>query len=122
MRADAWASRCVAPSTRRLISTWSPSVDVGDALLSVADAGAQVVVDFTQPDVVMDNLRFAIDKGIHAVVGTTGFTAERLDTVRGWLAERPERRRDRRAELRHRRRVVDEVRRSSPRGSTTRPR
>src|SRR5581483_1049117 len=64
-------------------------VDAGDWLFSVADAGAQVLVDFTHPDVVMDNIRFAIDQGIAAVVGTTGFTAERLDTVRGWLAEAP---------------------------------
>jgi 4-hydroxy-tetrahydrodipicolinate reductase len=61
-------------------------VDAGDWLFSVADAGAQVLVDFTHPDVVMDNVRFAVDQGIHAVVGTTGFTAERLDTVRAWLA------------------------------------
>jgi 4-hydroxy-tetrahydrodipicolinate reductase len=38
----------------------------------------------------MDNLKFLIDNGIHAVVGTTGFTDERLDTVRGWLADKPE--------------------------------
>ena len=42
------------------------------------------------PDVVMDNVRFAVDQGIHAVVGTTGFTADRLDTVRGWLADTPD--------------------------------
>ena len=36
-------------------------------------AGAQAVVDFTHPDVVMDNLEFCIGHGIHAVVGTTGF-------------------------------------------------
>ena len=65
-------------------------VDVGDWLFSVADADAQVLVDFTHPDVVMDNIRFAIDQGIHAVVGTTGFTDERLDTVRDWLADAPE--------------------------------
>jgi 4-hydroxy-tetrahydrodipicolinate reductase len=64
-------------------------VDAGDWLFSVADAGSQVLVDFTHPDVVMDNIRFAIDQGMHAVVGTTGFTAERLDTVRKWLAEAP---------------------------------
>src|SRR6266581_8094843 len=66
------------------------AVDAGDWLFSVADGGAQVLVDFTHPDVVMDNIRFAIDQGIHAVVGTTGFTAERLDTVRTWLADTPE--------------------------------
>ena len=64
-------------------------IDVGDWLFSVADADAQVLVDFTHPGVVMDNIRFAIDQGIHAVVGTTGFTDERLDTVRGWLADAP---------------------------------
>lgn len=60
-------------------------VDAGDWLFSVADAGAQVLVDFTHPDVVMDNVRFAVDQGIHAVVGTTGFTSERIETVRTWL-------------------------------------
>jgi 4-hydroxy-tetrahydrodipicolinate reductase len=64
-------------------------VDAGDWLFSVADAGAQVLVDFTTPDVVMDNIRFAVDQGIHAVVGTTGFTVERVETVRGWLADAP---------------------------------
>jgi 4-hydroxy-tetrahydrodipicolinate reductase len=64
-------------------------VDAGDWLFSVADAGAQVLVDFTHPDVVMDNVRFAIDQGIHAVVGTTGFTAQRLATIREWLSDAP---------------------------------
>jgi 4-hydroxy-tetrahydrodipicolinate reductase len=64
-------------------------VDAGDWLFSVADAGAQVLVDFTHPDVVMDNIRFAVDQNIHAVVGTTGMTAERLDTVREWLQDTP---------------------------------
>ncbi len=65
------------------------AVDAGDWLFSVADGGAQVLVDFTHPDVVMDNVRFAIDQGIHAVVGTTGVTDERLDTIREWLADTP---------------------------------
>jgi 4-hydroxy-tetrahydrodipicolinate reductase len=61
-------------------------VDVGDRLSDIADAGAEVVVDFTHPDVVMDNLRFCVDNGIHAVVGTTGFDEHRLTTLRTWLA------------------------------------
>lgn len=65
-------------------------VDAGDWLFSVADAGAQVIVDFTHPDVVMDNIRFAIDQGMHAVVGTTGMTDDRLATVREWLADAPQ--------------------------------
>jgi 4-hydroxy-tetrahydrodipicolinate reductase len=64
-------------------------VDIGDWLFSVADADTQVIVDFTHPDVVMDNLRFAIDNDIHAVVGTTGFTDEKLHTLRTWLADKP---------------------------------
>lgn len=51
--------------------------------------GAQVVVDFTHPDVVMGNLEWAISHGIHPVVGTTGFDEQRLETVRGWLARFP---------------------------------
>jgi 4-hydroxy-tetrahydrodipicolinate reductase len=65
-------------------------VDAGDWLFSVADAGAQVLVDFTHPGVVMDNVRFAVDQGIHAVVGTTGITPERLGTIRTWLADTPD--------------------------------
>jgi 4-hydroxy-tetrahydrodipicolinate reductase len=64
-------------------------VDQGDRLESLTESGAEVVVDFTHPDVVMDNLEFCVRNGIHAVVGTTGFTDERLDTLRGWLAESP---------------------------------
>lgn len=64
-------------------------VDAGDDIRALVDAGAEVVVDFTHPDVVMDNLRFCIEHGIHAVVGTTGFDDERLETLRGWLADAP---------------------------------
>ena len=64
-------------------------VDQGDPIGSLTEAGAQVVVDFTHPDVVMDNLEYCVSHGIHAVVGTTGFTEERLDTLRGWLDANP---------------------------------
>ncbi|NMD56187.1 MULTISPECIES: 4-hydroxy-tetrahydrodipicolinate reductase [Tsukamurella] len=68
----------------------SAAVDAGDMLTGLLDSNTQVVIDFTHPDVVMDNLKFLIDNGIHAVIGTTGFTDDRLDTVREWLAEKPE--------------------------------
>ncbi len=64
-------------------------VDIGDWLFNVADAGAQVVVDFTTPDVVLDNIRFCIDNDISCVVGTSGFDAEKIDTVAGWLEHKP---------------------------------
>lgn len=65
-------------------------VDQGDPLSALVDAGAEIVVDFTHPDVVMGNLEFCVANGIHAVVGTTGFTDERLETLRGWLADSPD--------------------------------
>jgi 4-hydroxy-tetrahydrodipicolinate reductase len=65
------------------------AVDADADIDELVTSGAQVVVDFTHPDVVMDNLEFCIDHGIHAVVGTTGFTQERLDTVRTWLESAP---------------------------------
>jgi 4-hydroxy-tetrahydrodipicolinate reductase len=64
-------------------------VDVDDSLDDLVTAGAQVVVDFTHPDVVMDNLEFCVRHGIHAVVGTTGFDESRLERLRGWLADGP---------------------------------
>ncbi|MFG1798532.1 4-hydroxy-tetrahydrodipicolinate reductase [Nocardia sp. NPDC049149] len=66
------------------------AVDKDDSLEAFTAANTQVVVDFTHPDVVMGNLKFLVQNGIHAVVGTTGFDAARLDEVRGWLADRPE--------------------------------
>ncbi len=69
--------------------TLSAEVDAGDPLAMFTDSGTEAVIDFTHPDVVMDNLKFLIANGIHAVVGTTGFTDERLDQVRGWLADSP---------------------------------
>lgn len=62
----------------------------GDALSELVEAGAEVVVDFTRPDAVMDNLRFCIEQGISCVVGTTGFDEQRLGTLRGWLADQPD--------------------------------
>lgn len=61
-------------------------IDLGDDRSGAE--GADVVVDFTHPDVVMDNLAWCLDHGVHAVVGTTGFTDERLATLRDRLADR----------------------------------
>src|ERR1700758_5214108 len=69
--------------------TLSAEVDAGDALSLLTDNKTEVVIDFTHPDVVMDNLKFLIDNGIHAVVGTTGFTDERLVQVEAWLSDSP---------------------------------
>ncbi|WP_275414708.1 4-hydroxy-tetrahydrodipicolinate reductase [Plantactinospora mayteni] len=64
-------------------------VDEGDSLATVSGAGAEVVVDFTNPDAVMDNLHWCLERGINVVVGTSGFTGQRFDRVRGWLSDKP---------------------------------
>jgi 4-hydroxy-tetrahydrodipicolinate reductase len=48
-----------------------------------------VVVDFTHPGVVMDNLRWCVAHGLDSVVGTSGFGEDRLGQVRGWLEDAP---------------------------------
>ena len=70
--------------------TFTTGVDAGDPLEALTETNTEVVIDFTHPSVVMDNLKFCIDNGIHAVVGTTGFTDERLDQVRRWVADKPD--------------------------------
>ena len=64
-------------------------IDLNDSLETLKNSKAEVIVDFTTPDVVMGNLKFAIENGIHAVVGTTGFDATRLDTLKKLLAANP---------------------------------
>lgn len=49
-----------------------------DLKKAVSEVKPDVVVDFTRPDVVMNNLRVLLPLGVHVVVGTTGFTKERL--------------------------------------------
>ena len=59
------------------------AVDAGDDREPLRDA--DVAVDFTTPDAVMDNIRWCLDAGLHCVVGTTGFDDERIAQVRQWL-------------------------------------
>lgn len=66
------------------------TVGRGDPLDRLVEAGVQVAVDFTHPDAVMDNLEFCIRHGIHAVVGTTGFSDDRLDRLRDLLSANPQ--------------------------------
>jgi 4-hydroxy-tetrahydrodipicolinate reductase len=60
-----------------------------DALESLVPAGAAVVVDLTVPEATAGNVRFLVEHGIHAVVGTTGWTAERLADLETQLADSP---------------------------------
>lgn len=58
-------------------------VDLGDPRDVLR--GCEVAVDFTHPGVVLDNLAWCIEEGLHVVVGTSGFTDERLGVVRSML-------------------------------------
>ena len=45
------------------------ALDFGDDLATLSEAGAEVIVDFTQPDAVMGNLEYCTANGIHAELG-----------------------------------------------------
>ncbi|MCC9193938.1 4-hydroxy-tetrahydrodipicolinate reductase [Arthrobacter sp. zg-Y916] len=60
------------------------------SLQTLVSAGAQYVVDLTVPDSTEANVRFAVEHGMHAVVGTTGWDAGRLQRLEELLAEHPE--------------------------------
>ncbi|GAB3646929.1 4-hydroxy-tetrahydrodipicolinate reductase [Glycomyces tarimensis] len=66
------------------------AVDHDEPLEKLTEAGVDVVVDFTLPGVVMDNLAWCLDRGLHTVVGVSGFDEARLDRVRDMLGEAPE--------------------------------
>ena len=62
----------------------------GDSLEAMVDAGATHMVDLSVPSATADNVAFAIEHGIHAVVGATGWDDERLASVRKQLESRPD--------------------------------
>lgn len=49
----------------------------------------QVAVEFTTPPASKDNVHALIESGIHAVVGTTGWTQAKLERIRDHLASAP---------------------------------
>lgn len=65
------------------------ALDAGDDPAELIAAEVSVVVDFTTPDVVLGNLEYCLNAGIHAVVGTTGFDADRIAQVQTWVADNP---------------------------------
>jgi 4-hydroxy-tetrahydrodipicolinate reductase len=65
----------------------SAEVDIGDSRDALADC--DVVVDFTSPAAVMDNLSWCLRRGRDVVIGTSGFDAARLAQVSGLIADTP---------------------------------
>lgn len=61
----------------------------GDRLETLVESGAQVAVELTRPDAVMRNVEYCTAQGIHTVIGTTGWTDERIALLTEWLAAVP---------------------------------
>lgn len=61
--------------------------DVGDELGDLA--GAQVVVEFSVPSASLANVSHCVGRGVHVVVGTTGWDDDRLAQLREALAQQP---------------------------------
>jgi 4-hydroxy-tetrahydrodipicolinate reductase len=61
-----------------LIGSDGRGLTIAERPEALSTAGVDVVVDFTRVDAARANLAFCADRGIHAVVGTTGFAADDL--------------------------------------------
>ena len=61
-----------------------------DVVSTLAAAGAQVAVDFTHPDAVLETIKGCVESGIHVVVGTSGVDAAALESIRKWLGAAPD--------------------------------
>lgn len=65
-------------------------VNRGEPLQTLVDSGTQVAVELTHPDSVLENVRFCVDHGIHAVVGTSGLGEPEFAQIREWLTASPQ--------------------------------
>lgn len=61
----------------------------GDSLETLLAAGTQIVVELTVPDSSETNVRFAVEHGLHAIVGTTGWDAARQAALEDLLNLHP---------------------------------
>jgi 4-hydroxy-tetrahydrodipicolinate reductase len=66
------------------------SIDQNDDIAIVTKSGAQVAIDFTTPDSVMNNIEKLLTANISVVVGTTGFDDERMAKVKKLVENKPE--------------------------------
>jgi 4-hydroxy-tetrahydrodipicolinate reductase len=62
--------------TGKVGSVLAPGLEAAGHTLVDSLAEADAMVDFTRPDVVLANVRAAIDAGVPSVVGTTGWAPE----------------------------------------------
>lgn len=62
----------------------------GDSLDTLSSSGARIIVDLTVPESTEANVRFAVEHGMHAVVGTTGWDSGRLAELQSLLSGKPD--------------------------------
>ncbi len=105
-----WVSRPAAPCEQAADLELVAQIDRDGSIDEAAASGAQVVIDFTRPDVVMGNLERALALGMHAVVGTSGFDDERLAQVEAMVGQTSRPRCCCCPQLRRRRRPSDALR------------
>jgi 4-hydroxy-tetrahydrodipicolinate reductase len=72
----------VAAVDPRAVGSIVHGIEIGHDPRVLADAGAQVAVDFTVADAARTNLQWCALHGLHAVVGTTGLGDADLDALR----------------------------------------
>jgi 4-hydroxy-tetrahydrodipicolinate reductase len=66
-----------------LVGRYRRGDDLGDL------GGADIAVELTVPDSSPANVKHCVERGVHVVVGTTGWDDERLDSLRAQLADHP---------------------------------
>ncbi|MFC5064788.1 4-hydroxy-tetrahydrodipicolinate reductase [Actinomycetospora atypica] len=99
--ATGWTGRAVAQGAlrspdvrlRSAVSRRAAGGDLGESwggarvdvpvFAQVADAldGVDVLIDYTAPDAVLDNVLAAVERGVHVVVGTSGLSAEQYARI-----------------------------------------
>jgi 4-hydroxy-tetrahydrodipicolinate reductase len=62
-------------------------IDVGQDPKLAVEAGAEVAVDFTNPEATLGNIEFCVANGINVVVGTSGFGPDKVAGVEELLAD-----------------------------------
>ncbi len=66
-----------------LVGAYGSRDELGDL------AGAHVAVELTVPSASPGNVAHCVERGVHVVVGTTGWDEPRLEALRGQLAQAP---------------------------------
>ena len=71
----------------RMIGRPDVDVRISDGLDTLLQAETEVAVDFTTPDAVMDNVRWAVEHAMHIVVGTTGVGEKEISEIERLLGD-----------------------------------